>query len=172
MNYARILTKSEEATALFGVLFAEALEAGDILSLDGDLGAGKTAFSKGLSKGLGIEDMISSPTFMLVMEHENPNGLMLFHFDVYRLSGSDDFFDAGLDEYFSRGGVCVIEWGDVISEVFSSYEENTVYMKIEVKSENAREFTIFYPSQKKTRVLSVLEKIKAGKSDQMEVLSC
>lgn len=97
---------------------ASSLVAGDVLSLDGDLGAGKTAFTRGLAAGLGLESDVSSPTFTLLIEHDaSRTGLALHHFDAYRLQGGEDFCELGLDEYFDREGVSVIEWGSRIRNV-------------------------------------------------------
>ena len=98
---------------------ARSLKAGDVIALDGDLGAGKTVFTRGVCKGLGLDpDDVSSPTFTIVNEYRGKDGqLPLFHFDTYRLSGEDDFLAAGLDEYFTFGGVCVIEWSSIIDDL-------------------------------------------------------
>lgn len=119
-------TGSVEQTELIGSKIGTVLEPGDVIALDGDLGAGKTAFTRGLGSGMDIKGHVSSPTFTIVNEYEGGR-LPLFHFDTYRLSGSDDFLAAGLDEYFYRDGVCIIEWSEVISDLLPS---NTVYIKI------------------------------------------
>ena len=105
--------RGERETEEFGRSLAEKLEAGDVLALIGDLGTGKTTLTKSIAKGLGIGEMITSPTFTIVSEYFSGR-LPLFHFDVYRLSGEDEAFEAGLEEYFDRGGICVIEWADII----------------------------------------------------------
>lgn len=111
-------SRSPEETDEFGRLLAAHLKADDIISLDGDLGAGKTALTRGIADGLNCQVPVSSPTFTLLIEHPaSPPGLALYHFDVYRLAGSDDFCDAGLDEYFEMGGVCIIEWGTLIADI-------------------------------------------------------
>lgn len=114
-----ITTESPEETAALGVLLGSLLKADDILCLDGDLGAGKTAFTAGIAKGLGRPGVIASPTFTILIEHtkQDPQTgmkLPLYHFDAYRLAGEYDFYDLGFDEYFSFGGVCVIEWAGLI----------------------------------------------------------
>lgn len=113
------MTADRGETAAIGAILGSFLHAGDVLCLDGDLGAGKTAFTDGTAKGLGICGVIASPTFTILIEHTKhrpdiSQGLPLYHFDAYRLSGEDDFYDLGFDEYFSFGGVCVIEWADRI----------------------------------------------------------
>ena len=119
-------TTSPEQTELFGREFAKSLCSGDVIALTGDLGAGKTCLTRGIADGLGSTSHVSSPTFTIVNEYDGGR-LMLFHFDTYRLSGPDDFMMSGLDEYFYRGGVCVIEWSDIIEELLP---EGTVKMTI------------------------------------------
>lgn len=112
-----IISHSAGQTEHLGARLAEMLEAGDVVSLDGDLGAGKTALTRGIARGLNCKVPVSSPTFTLLIEHPAVlPGLALYHFDVYRLAGEDDFYNAGLDEYFDMGGVCVVEWGTLIAE--------------------------------------------------------
>ena len=113
------MTADREETVAVGAALSAFLQAGDILCLDGDLGAGKTAFTSGIAKGLRIRGVIASPTFTILIEHtkhepDQVQGLPLYHFDAYRLEGEDDFYNMGFDEYFSGGGVCVIEWADRI----------------------------------------------------------
>ncbi|MBO4243300.1 MAG: tRNA (adenosine(37)-N6)-threonylcarbamoyltransferase complex ATPase subunit type 1 TsaE [Clostridiales bacterium] len=106
-------TTSPEQTEELGRKIGKRLKPGDVLSLDGDLGAGKTVITRGICAGMGLDPSdVQSPTFTIVNEYEGE--VPLFHFDTYRLSGEDDFLASGLDEYFYRGGVCVIEWGSVI----------------------------------------------------------
>lgn len=120
-------TISPDMTEDLASRFAGLLKAGDIITLDGDLGAGKTCFTRGLTRGLGSDDHVSSPTFTIVNEYEGGR-LLVFHFDTYRLDGEDGFLEAGLDEYFYRGGVCVIEWSDVISGLIP---DDSVRIKIQ-----------------------------------------
>lgn len=109
---------STEATENIGRALASVFTAGDICVLDGDLGAGKTALTRGIASGLGLTSPVTSPTYTIVTEHLSENGgLDLFHFDVYRIHGPEDFIAAGLDEYFYRGGICVIEWGRKIENI-------------------------------------------------------
>ncbi len=131
----RFKTTSPEQTESFGRELAGSFSGGDVIALTGDLGAGKTCLTRGIADGLGSVSHVSSPTFTIVNEYEGGR-LMLFHFDTYRLSGPDDFLMSGLDEYFYRGGVCVIEWSDIIEELLP---EGTVRMKI-TGSGNTRTF--------------------------------
>jgi len=126
---------SVEETAEIATSLARQAKKGDIFCLIGDLGAGKTHFTKGFAKGLGVEDDITSPTFTIVHEHSSGK-LRLYHFDVYRISSSDEMFDIGCDEMFFGDGVCVIEWADRIKDIIPG---NAVYVSIEHgDSENHR----------------------------------
>lgn len=111
-----LLSFDADTTVELGRLLAAHLQPNDLISLDGDLGAGKTALTRGIAAGLNCQVPVSSPTFTLLMEHPaSSGGLALYHFDVYRLDSEEEFCDAGLDEYFDQGGVCVIEWGSRIA---------------------------------------------------------
>ena len=112
---------------LLGKKIGENLKSGDVLCLDGDLGVGKTVFTKGVAAGLGIKDDVSSPTFTLIQEYYGGR-LPLYHFDVYRIDGPWDMDDLGYEEYFYGEGVCLVEWGSMIKELFP---ENTIYVRIE-----------------------------------------
>jgi tRNA threonylcarbamoyladenosine biosynthesis protein TsaE len=105
-------TGSAEETMAFAEKLGRALKKGDILTLAGDLGAGKTTFTKGLAKGLGVTRTVNSPTFTIIKEYKGR--LPLYHMDVYRLENSDE--DLGFEEYFSGDGVCVVEWAIFIQE--------------------------------------------------------
>ncbi|MGE8081228.1 tRNA (adenosine(37)-N6)-threonylcarbamoyltransferase complex ATPase subunit type 1 TsaE [Peribacillus loiseleuriae] len=106
------VSKSELETVGFASTLAEKLNAGDVLALEGDLGAGKTAFTKGLAKGLGIKRNVNSPTFTIIKEYMGR--LPLYHMDVYRVSEEEE--DLGFDEYFEGEGVTVVEWAHLIQE--------------------------------------------------------
>lgn len=108
-------TESAEETEQLGARLAEQLHGGEVIAYTGDLGAGKTAFTRGLAWGLGITERVTSPTFTIVNEY--PNGrLPLFHFDMYRLGSSDELYDIGWEDYLSRGGVCAVEWSEVVED--------------------------------------------------------
>jgi tRNA threonylcarbamoyladenosine biosynthesis protein TsaE len=120
------ISRDTEETAAFGRLLASQLLADDVVSLDGDLGAGKTVLTRGLASGLGITGNIVSPTFTILVEYTaGTSGLPLFHFDAYRLAGSDDFYAGGFDEFLSMGGLSVIEWGRIIADAMP---EQTLYI--------------------------------------------
>ena len=110
------IMRSEADTAEFGKNLADELEAGDVLGLIGDLGTGKTTLTKYIAEGLGITETITSPTFTIVNEYHSGR-LPLFHFDAYRLEAAGDAFEVGMEEYFDRGGVSIIEWADMVAEV-------------------------------------------------------
>ena len=110
-----LLSHSPEDTEDIGARLAEQLEPGAVVAFTGDLGAGKTAFTRGLARGLGIPDRITSPTFTIVNEYEGGR-LPLFHFDMYRLGSADELFDIGWEDYLRRGGVCAVEWSENIAD--------------------------------------------------------
>jgi ATPase, YjeE family len=111
-----VLIKNEEDTRRFGHELANRLKPGDVVALIGDLGTGKTTLTKYIAEGLGITEMITSPTFTIVCEYHSGR-LPLYHFDVYRIDDPDDMFEIGADEYFYGNGVCVVEWADQIAEL-------------------------------------------------------
>ena len=108
-------TNTPEETEAVGETLAQSLEPGEVIAFTGDLGAGKTAFTRGLARGLGITDRVTSPTFTIVNEYEGGR-LPLFHFDMYRLGSSDELFDIGWEDYLSRGGVCAVEWSEIVDD--------------------------------------------------------
>lgn len=121
-----LVSGSEEETKELGRGLAQILGAGDVVALDGDLGAGKTVFTKGFCEAIGVKSHVASPTFTIVNEYTG-GSIPVYHFDTYRLAGPDDFLDSGLDEYFDYGGICVIEWSSVISELLP---QNTIKLGI------------------------------------------
>ena len=108
-------SNSAKETENIAKSFAKTLKKGDVICLSGDLGAGKTAFTAGLAKGLGVNEYVSSPTFTILNCYDGD--LSLYHFDVYRISKSDELFDIGFDEYISGDGVSVIEWAEMIEDI-------------------------------------------------------
>jgi len=104
------ITASPEETEALGQTLAKTLAPGTLLALRGDLGAGKTAFVRGLATGLGYCGRVTSPTFTIVNEYEGP--MPLFHFDLYRLGSEDELYDIGFDEYLARNGICAVEWSE------------------------------------------------------------
>ena len=116
MPSQRFITNGPEETEALGARLARALEPGAVVAFTGDLGAGKTAFVRGLARGLGIPDRVTSPTFTIVNEYEGGR-LPLFHFDLYRLGSADELFDIGWEDYLARGGVCAVEWSERMEEL-------------------------------------------------------
>ncbi|MCL2045620.1 MAG: tRNA (adenosine(37)-N6)-threonylcarbamoyltransferase complex ATPase subunit type 1 TsaE [Oscillospiraceae bacterium] len=134
-----IVTYSERETIEQGEKLGKTLVSGSIVALYGGLGAGKTAFTRGIALGLGILMDITSPTFTIVNEY--PGKLPLFHFDMYRLENENELFDIGWDDYISRHGVCVVEWSEKVSKAFP---ENTIKVTIETHGGNTRRISINY----------------------------
>jgi tRNA threonylcarbamoyladenosine biosynthesis protein TsaE len=108
-------TNSFEDTIRLGIDIGNALKAGDVICLSGDLGTGKTALTNGIAKALNINSYITSPTFTLVNEYQGK--LPLYHFDVYRISDPDEMYDIGFEEYLNGSGVTIIEWGELIKDI-------------------------------------------------------
>ena len=105
------VSEGEAETEALGARLARVLKPGAVVAFTGDLGAGKTAFTRGLARGLGVPGRVTSPTFTIVDEHEGGR-LPLFHFDLYRLSGPEELYDIGWEDYLARGGVCAVEWSE------------------------------------------------------------
>ena len=131
-------TSSEAGTKALGEKLAGELQPGTVIAYRGDLGAGKTAFTRGLARGLGVTGRVTSPTFTIVNEYEGGR-LPLFHFDMYRLESSDELFDIGWEDYLSRGGVCAVEWSEKVADALEGA------MRIDIRrgeSETERIITI------------------------------
>lgn len=109
------VTNSPAETEALGQRLAETLQPGDMIAYTGDLGAGKTAFTRGLARGLGITERITSPTFTIVNEYLGGR-LPLFHFDMYRLGSSEELYEIGWEDYLARGGVCAVEWSENVRD--------------------------------------------------------
>ena len=133
----KILTNTPEETEKVGEELASKLRGGDVIAMHGDLGAGKTAFVRGLARGLGIKTRVTSPTFTIVNEY--PGKIPLFHFDMYRLSDPDELYEIGWEDYLDRGGICACEWSEVAPEAFPDY---TINLWIKKTGDDSREITI------------------------------
>ena len=131
------ITTSPEETEALGAALGKIIPAGTVLAYRGDLGAGKTAFTRGLARGLGCRETVTSPTYTIVNEYLGGR-LPLFHFDMYRLSSADDLFDIGWEDYLDRGGVCAVEWSENVAEAMAG----AVTVAIEKLGENTRRITI------------------------------
>ena len=129
-------TDSEAGTERAGAAFAGLLRPGDVVALYGGLGAGKTAFVRGMARGLGVAARVSSPTFTIVNEYPGP--VPLFHFDMYRLGGPDELFEIGWEDYLVRGGVCAVEWSENVEDAL----EQPLRVTIRRCGETQREITV------------------------------
>ena len=113
-----IQTHCPEQTESLGKKLAGLLRPGDVIAYYGDLGAGKTAFTRGIAAGLGVKEQVTSPTYTIVNEYLSGK-MPLFHFDMYRLSSSDELFDIGWEDYLARGGVCAVEWSENVEDALT-----------------------------------------------------
>ncbi len=134
MNF---ITNSPEETEKIAESFGKTLNPGDVIAYEGDLGAGKTAFTRGLARGLGCTEAVTSPTYTIVNEYLSGR-IPLFHFDMYRLGSSDDLFDIGWEDYLQRGGVCAVEWSENVEDAL----ETPIRVCLKKTGENSRTITI------------------------------
>lgn len=132
------IAQSLNDTLKLAEILGSKLKSDDVILLDGDLGAGKTTFTKALAKSLGIDEVVNSPTFSIVNEYEFPNGT-LYHLDLYRLDYEEELFDIGFEEYFSQEGIIIIEWAQ---KFISLIPEPYLEIYITKIDENKREFRI------------------------------
>ena len=133
----QFITNSPAETENVGAALGAVLRPGSVLAYTGDLGAGKTAFTRGLARGLGAAERVTSPTYTIVNEYLSGR-LPLFHFDMYRLESSDDLFDIGWEDYLERGGVCAVEWSENVADAM----ENPIRVCIEKLGDDVRRITI------------------------------
>ena len=131
------ITNSPEETEALGAALGRVVKPGTVIAYSGDLGAGKTAFTRGIARGLGIRDIVTSPTYTIVNEYESGR-IPLFHFDMYRLASSDDLWDIGWEDYLERGGICAVEWSENVDDAM----ENAVYITIHKTGEETRRIEI------------------------------
>ena len=131
------ITNSPAETEAIGAALGKILTPGTVIAYRGDLGAGKTAFTRGLAKGLGCREIVTSPTYTIVNEYLGGR-LPLFHFDMYRLRSSDDLFDIGWEDYLDRGGVCAVEWSENVEDAM----EDAICITIEKLGEDSRQITL------------------------------
>lgn len=128
------ISHSENDTMNFAEKLASKMKLGDIIVLNGALGAGKTKFTEGFLRHFGLDNEISSPTFTIVNEY-NAKDISIFHFDVYRLSSSNEFYAIGGDDYFSSG-ICIIEWGDIIKDALPKDYIEISFSKSDINENN------------------------------------
>ena len=130
-------SNSPRQTEEVGEKLAKALKPGAVIAYKGDLGAGKTAFTRGLARGLGADEQVTSPTYTIVNEYLSGR-MPLFHFDMYRLSCSDDLFDIGWEDYLERNGVCAVEWSENVADAL----EDPIVVEISKTGDESRTITI------------------------------
>ncbi len=131
------ITHSPAETEAVGEALAKTLRPGTVLAFRGDLGAGKTAFTRGLGRGLDCTERVTSPTYTIVNEYTSGR-LPLFHFDMYRLRSSEDLFDIGWEDYLERGGVCAVEWSENVADAL----DGAIWITIEKTGDDSRKITI------------------------------
>ena len=131
------LTNSPVETEAIGVALGKILTAGTVIAYRGDLGAGKTAFTRGLARGLGSSEIVTSPTYTIVNEYLSGR-LPLFHFDMYRLASAEDLWDIGWADYLDRNGICAVEWSENVREAM----EGAITLRIEKQNGDSRRITI------------------------------
>ena len=131
------ITNSPCETEAIGTALGNIIKPGTVIAYRGDLGAGKTAFTRGLARGLGCTEIVTSPTYTIVNEYLGGR-IPLFHFDMYRLRSSDDLFDIGWEDYLDRGGVCAVEWSENVDDAM----EDAIYITIEKLGEDYRRITL------------------------------
>ncbi len=135
------ITRSPAETEDLGESLARVLRPGDVVALTGDLAAGKTRFVAGLARGLGLADSVTSPTFAIA--HEYREGLVpLFHFDMYRLSSSEELYDIGWEDYLAQGGVCAVEWSENVADAMPP---QSIFVDIRILDDETREITVRMP---------------------------
>ena len=131
------ISRREAETEMIGERLAKQLPGGTVVAMYGDLGAGKTAFVRGMARGMGLSCRVSSPTFTIVNEYEGERELI--HFDMYRLESADELFDIGWEDYLARGAVCAVEWSEKVEDAF--FGDETV-VRIEKLSDTERKITV------------------------------
>lgn len=148
----KIKLSNLKETESFGLKLGSLLMPGDILCLNGDLGAGKTTMTQSIGKGLGVDDYITSPTFTLINEYKGR--IWVYHFDVYRLENVEDLYDIGFDEYFYGHGVCIIEWAEKIEKLLP--EDRIV---IDIKKGKGTDERILYISGQGSRYKEIIKEL-------------
>ncbi|ACL68957.1 tRNA (adenosine(37)-N6)-threonylcarbamoyltransferase complex ATPase subunit type 1 TsaE [Halothermothrix orenii] len=144
----QVISDSVGETLKIGKITGELVEPGQIILLAGDLGAGKTVFTRGLAEGLGVDEDVTSPTYNLINEYDGD--LPLFHMDLYRLEEEEDIYDIGFEEYLDREGVVVIEWPDIVYDVIP---QDFIYVKIEKSNHDTRRKLTFEAEGEKSKRL-------------------
>ena len=156
---AQFTSESVQQTTAIGRALGELLEPGDVIALIGQLGAGKTCFTRGVAEGMGANpDVVTSPTFVLINEYQG--FIPLYHFDAYRLHNADDMYALGCEEYFSGNGACLVEWADRVEECLP---EEHLRIVIEVAGTHRR---VIRFDARGERYAELIEKLKKKKKKQ------
>jgi len=134
---AEYISRNESETEALGARLAASLPGGSVVAMYGDLGAGKTAFVRGMARGMGLTCRVSSPTFTIVNEYLGERELI--HFDMYRIGSADELFDIGWEDYLNRGAVCAVEWSENVEDAFFGDE---IVVRIEKLGDTERKITI------------------------------
>ena len=134
---AEFFSNNEAETEALGARLASVLPGGSVVAMYGDLGAGKTAFVRGMARGMGLSCRVSSPTFTIVNEYLGERELI--HFDMYRIGGADELFDIGWEDYLNRGAVCAVEWSENVEDAFFGDE---IVVRIEKLGDTRRKITV------------------------------
>ena len=145
MNHFQFISKNENETNNFAKKLASQLKKKDVIVLTGELGSGKTKFTEGILTYFGLENEISSPTFTIVNEYKKDD-INIYHFDVYRLEDTDEFYAMGGEEYFENG-ICLIEWGELIKDALPNDYLNIIFSK-DIENENIRILNIYTNSNR------------------------
>ena len=139
-EFKEFISHSEEETEKFAGQLAASLPPGSVLALSGDLGAGKTVFSRGFAHGLGIAEPVSSPTYTIIQEYQRPGGGWFFHMDLYRIGDARSALDFGIDEYLEDPTAwCIIEWAERITGILPA---STIHLQIDILPGDSRKFSI------------------------------
>lgn len=136
------ITNGEEETFLFAKEFASRLKAGDVVCLSGDLGVGKTVFTKGICDFFGVRDIVNSPTFTIVNEYISLSGMNIYHFDMYRLEEQDELIEIGFDDYLNAEAICLIEWAENISGFLPVHRQQVTISRCAELGDDARMITL------------------------------
>ena len=131
------ISNSPGETEKIGAALAQRLTPGTVIAYRGDLGAGKTAFTRGLARGLGCGEIVTSPTYTIVNEYLSGR-LPLFHFDMYRLGSADELWDIGWEDYLDRQGICAVEWSENVRDAM----ENAITVRIQKTGDESRRITV------------------------------
>lgn len=145
MDYSKIITNNESETKQAGYEFAKKLKDGDIITLDGDLGAGKTVFTKGICEYFNVSDYVTSPTYTIVNEYKGDKDIC--HFDIYRLTEEEELYNIGFYEYLDNDAIKIVEWAKIIPEAFLGYN----LIQVEINKEED------FLSEKRTIIIKGLE---------------